>query len=134
MFFFFSSRRRHTRLTCDWSSDVCSSDLGGKTEAAAVVHEHDRGKRPGTVGLGHCGGDLLRSAVGRSRRDGEAGSAREAREEQEGRQQLRQSLTQGSFRSKSVIVAKHLAARRTPSPCPFASKVSMPSNQGTPRP
>src|SRR6267142_520431 len=27
-FFFFSSRRRHTRLTCDWSSDVCSSDLG----------------------------------------------------------------------------------------------------------
>src|SRR4051812_49577187 len=28
-FFFFSSRRRHTRLTCDWSSDVCSSDLIG---------------------------------------------------------------------------------------------------------
>src|SRR6266571_5948111 len=27
MIFFFSSRRRHTRLTCDWSSDVCSSDL-----------------------------------------------------------------------------------------------------------
>src|SRR3954465_16090461 len=26
--FFFSSRRRHTRLSCDWSSDVCSSDLG----------------------------------------------------------------------------------------------------------
>src|SRR6266568_5136027 len=30
-FFFFSSRRRHTRWNCDWSSDVCSSDL----EAAA---------------------------------------------------------------------------------------------------
>src|SRR5438132_14396395 len=33
--FFFSSRRRHTRSLCDWSSDVCSSDLvpldvGGK--------------------------------------------------------------------------------------------------------
>src|SRR5690348_18222778 len=27
-FFFFSSRRRHTRWTGDWSSDVCSSDLG----------------------------------------------------------------------------------------------------------
>src|SRR2546426_7862304 len=27
MFFFFSSRRRHTRLQGDWSSDVCSSDL-----------------------------------------------------------------------------------------------------------
>src|SRR5258705_9353156 len=27
-FFFFSSRRRHTRCLSDWSSDVCSSDLG----------------------------------------------------------------------------------------------------------
>src|SRR5438445_12715058 len=27
-FFFFSSRRRHTRYWRDWSSDVCSSDLG----------------------------------------------------------------------------------------------------------
>src|SRR5438132_10467424 len=29
-YFFFSSRRRHTRSLCDWSSDVCSSDLGKK--------------------------------------------------------------------------------------------------------
>src|SRR2546429_1667132 len=29
MFFFFSSRRRHTRCSRDWSSDVCSSDLPG---------------------------------------------------------------------------------------------------------
>src|SRR6266568_8005346 len=29
-FFFFSSRRRHTRWNCDWSSDVCSSDLPGQ--------------------------------------------------------------------------------------------------------
>src|SRR5690606_40055320 len=27
LFFFFSSRRRHTRFSRDWSSDVCSSDL-----------------------------------------------------------------------------------------------------------
>src|SRR5438309_5536963 len=27
LIFFFSSRRRHTRWNCDWSSDVCSSDL-----------------------------------------------------------------------------------------------------------
>src|ERR671932_1890019 len=34
-FFFFSSRRRHTRSLCDWSSDVCSSDLllGGLTRS-----------------------------------------------------------------------------------------------------
>src|SRR5205085_7310325 len=31
--FFFSSRRRHTRFDCDWSSDVCSSDLPNRTHA-----------------------------------------------------------------------------------------------------
>src|SRR2546430_4357247 len=31
-FFFFSSRRRHTRFDCDWSSDVCSSDLKKRAE------------------------------------------------------------------------------------------------------
>src|SRR5215211_1517004 len=31
-FFFFSSRRRHTRSLCDWSSDVCSSDLAWVAE------------------------------------------------------------------------------------------------------
>src|SRR2546430_2620506 len=30
--FFFSSRRRHTRFDCDWSSDVCSSDLASRVE------------------------------------------------------------------------------------------------------
>src|SRR2546430_4631836 len=30
--FFFSSRRRHTRFDCDWSSDVCSSDLNGAAD------------------------------------------------------------------------------------------------------
>src|SRR5690606_39382364 len=32
--FFFSSRRRHTRFSRDWSSDVCSSDLGGRSGTA----------------------------------------------------------------------------------------------------
>src|SRR2546430_11040658 len=36
--FFFSSRRRHTRFDCDWSSDVCSSDLGSANES---VHRGD---------------------------------------------------------------------------------------------
>src|SRR5256886_4623316 len=31
LLFFFSSRRRHTRFDCDWSSDVCSSDLTSAT-------------------------------------------------------------------------------------------------------
>src|SRR6267143_6014909 len=35
VFFFFSSRRRHTRWNCDWSSDVCSSDLTPRVTALA---------------------------------------------------------------------------------------------------
>src|SRR3712207_8719089 len=35
MFFFFSSRRRHTRYWRDWSSDVCSSDLDGVIHAGS---------------------------------------------------------------------------------------------------
>src|SRR2546426_7269281 len=51
LFFFFSSRRRHTRLQGDWSSDVCSSDLVAIGEivqkdvadpVAAVGHEGKR--------------------------------------------------------------------------------------------
>src|SRR5574337_435364 len=34
--FFFSSRRRHTRLSGDWSSDVCSSDLSGTLTVKGV--------------------------------------------------------------------------------------------------
>src|SRR5262249_56912923 len=34
--FFFSSRRRHTRLVSDWSSDVCSSDLVEELDAAGA--------------------------------------------------------------------------------------------------
>src|SRR5260221_8165985 len=35
LLFFFSSRRRHTRSLCDWSSDVCSSDLFSADRQAA---------------------------------------------------------------------------------------------------
>src|SRR5260370_32041969 len=36
-FFFFSSRRRHTRFKCDWSSDVCSSDLTPTVKVSLIV-------------------------------------------------------------------------------------------------
>src|SRR5260221_8709789 len=36
VFFFFSSRRRHTRSLCDWSSDVCSSDLESQAGASGA--------------------------------------------------------------------------------------------------
>src|SRR5207302_2407120 len=53
-FFFFSSRRRHTRFSRDWSSDVCSSDLShlGKTNREAVGV------------LAACGGEDFNSCSG----------------------------------------------------------------------
>src|SRR5256885_4198842 len=60
-FFFFSSRRRHTRLQGDWSSDVCSSDLARR----AAVEE----------GAGAAGGEAEADPEGRHRRCGPDGDA-----------------------------------------------------------
>src|SRR5690606_39408768 len=55
--FFFSSRRRHTRFSRDWSSDVCSSDLAFEQalkagdEAGARGHVALVGAGPGDAGL-----------------------------------------------------------------------------------
>src|SRR2546429_9513556 len=38
LLFFFSSRRRHTRCSRDWSSDVCSSDLFGSNTPGALIN------------------------------------------------------------------------------------------------
>src|SRR5215469_17563876 len=45
LFFFFSSRRRHTRSLRDWSSDVCSSDLD-RLAAALVANDEATVARP----------------------------------------------------------------------------------------
>src|SRR5471030_55986 len=39
LFFFFSSRRRHTRCLSDWSSDVCSSDLASSGLSEAEIQQ-----------------------------------------------------------------------------------------------
>src|SRR2546427_3331247 len=62
--FFFSSRRRHTRFDCDWSSDVCSSDLvpvhGTRAEmSGAVVRPFIYELKPGETL-----GDLIKAAGG----------------------------------------------------------------------
>src|SRR5688572_22172916 len=51
VFFFFSSRRRHTRFDCDWSSDVCSSDL---RETAAVIRPSENQTVQGMKNLKIC--------------------------------------------------------------------------------
>src|SRR5256886_7486102 len=51
--FFFSSRRRHTRFDCDWSSDVCSSDLvRGRPTLALGVRDHVQCQRGLTARFG----------------------------------------------------------------------------------
>src|SRR5699024_12099442 len=52
-FFFFSSRRRHTRSKRDWSSDVCSSDLGDP--ALEIINGH-----PFNFTVNHFGIRLVR--------------------------------------------------------------------------
>src|SRR2546426_12708095 len=67
-FFFFSSRRRHTRLQGDWSSDVCSSDLRLRAELPL-----DGAARPGgaaahaPAGVGPVSGERRVGEEGRSR-------------------------------------------------------------------
>src|SRR5690606_4944066 len=49
--FFFSSRRRHTRFSRDWSSDVCSSDLRGAVAASAGNHAQGVAYHAGRLGI-----------------------------------------------------------------------------------
>src|SRR5690242_21572293 len=61
-FFFFSSRRRHTRLPCDWSSDVCSSDLGGRGDPLRVLLQAEGH----LAGVGTCLWTGMDAAVARA--------------------------------------------------------------------
>src|SRR3989449_7711872 len=69
-FFFFSSRRRHTRCSRDWSSDVCSSDLDDRADA-------ERGELEGTERALESAADL---AVGDALVDGLATEELRARQ------------------------------------------------------
>src|SRR5262249_56579596 len=69
LWFFFSSRRRHTRLVSDWSSDVCSSDLSLVYEDTRVSAGERYGYRLGVLHrgveeyLGETWVDVPRAAV-----------------------------------------------------------------------
>src|SRR6266446_9498945 len=68
-FFFFSSRRRHTRLQGDWSSDVCSSDLPVScTAPPEELSDTDllRDALPGEIGHVRMWYDLAVTRCGRT--------------------------------------------------------------------
>src|SRR2546430_9815066 len=98
-FFFFSSRRRHTRFDCDWSSDVCSSDLevGLEPDLEQQHHHPDLGEQ-----LKHrC------ERVGGADRDHleKTGAERDARQELAHHGRLAQALERlaGEFPASSMI-------------------------------
>src|SRR5690606_41197878 len=68
LYFFFSSRRRHTRFSRDWSSDVCSSDLPeqGQRRRADPLPRLRRGRR--SDGGPRCGGRAGQGTAQRPRR------------------------------------------------------------------
>src|SRR5260370_7651777 len=51
-FFFFSRRRRDTRFKCDWSSDVCSSDLPRNSKGEQIFPGYSVGGETGGQGWG----------------------------------------------------------------------------------
>src|SRR5438034_2972776 len=92
LFFFFSSRRRHTRSLCDWSSDVCSSDLAATSVAAPGHLWRDRHTL--------IAGTVPRTRLGWTRRLGSHGAADRASRED---------------RSEERRVGKECRFRETPS-------------------
>src|SRR2546430_10226922 len=84
--FFFSSRRRHTRFDCDWSSDVCSSDLG-EVDALVLVQLPRYGV-PDGADHDHADHELEREPAGH----GEGGADRRVEDEEIGRASCRERV------------------------------------------
>src|SRR5690625_7865069 len=103
-YFFFSSRRRHTRWPRDWSSDVCSSDLGsrygtrsgghrpsgfGKSENRPGVRRH-HGSGPAPPATGITRSEERR--VGKEGRDRGEGQHAKKKGEERGEMKRRQGV------------------------------------------
>src|SRR5438270_5408054 len=99
-FFFFSSRRRHTRFDCDWSSDGCSSDLHEgqrrldgrqrcrRRRVDLLVGEERLLSRKGVADVGLCRPILRLATSAQEGRDGDGkkdGRSEERRVGKEGR-------------------------------------------------
>src|SRR6266567_4739593 len=99
-FFFFSSRRRHTRFDCDWSSDVCSSDLAveGCTGWRYVVEELER------AGIGAQLAEPAETAAKR-------GPKRRAKTDRSDARHLRELLGKGDLPESWIPPVQVLEAR-----------------------
>src|SRR2546427_1696087 len=103
-FFFFSSRRRHTRFDCDWSSDVCSSDL-----VLRIFHLQRQPARPvACSGGGGCVGLQLAGWQGTAGQGQQCGGGRRGAQLPACKGGMRQS------RSEERRVGKECRSRWSP--------------------
>src|SRR5438045_9704652 len=90
VFFFFSSRRRHTRCLSDWSSDVCSSDLEpGHREASAAAARNAAADRLKS----RAAGDDTRSEERRVGKGVDLGGRRIIKKKKENKEKEEERLT-----------------------------------------
>src|SRR5438045_7549800 len=66
VFFFFSSRRRHTRCLSDWSSDVCSSDLDVSITNLQYPGEGTHKFHKDVIEIGNKASDTMQMIFGRN--------------------------------------------------------------------
>src|SRR3712207_9113153 len=102
-YFFFSSRRRHTRYWRDWSSDVCSSDLLAADRGAEeeVVHEREVVRRQDDRA---GAGDLLR---------GDPAGAEEGQRVERGEHAHRLVDPVGPARARALVEAVEVLDRKS---------------------
>src|SRR2546422_9702763 len=90
-FFFFSSRRRHTRCSRDWSSDVCSSDL---QEPLDGLDPGGEGLRP--RGARRRGRDRARTGERRGGEEGRTWGAAYHLKKKKNNPQMKKSISKNS--------------------------------------
>src|SRR5207302_8016352 len=90
--FFFSSRRRHTRFSRDWSLDVCSSDLNMAGDSRQVIRTDGAPAPTGPFNQAIRVGNLVFTSgqAGRNRETGQMGDIREQTDWEIGRASCRE--------------------------------------------
>src|SRR6267143_4464239 len=112
LFFFFSSRRRHTSWNCDWSSDVCSSDLARLVKEKKYADRNDdrRAHQPANRTRSACAADTVTHRIKPPKNGGRAVCASSKRPRQS--EALAKKTAKCGTRETNQNCAAATAARR----------------------